>query len=142
MLLEQGKSKCTPNQKIIVSKDKGEMREHRAINPKQMYSVRQYQLDGELIKQQTCCDYLVLNDTLKKAYLIELKGKRINDAVIQLEAGENKCKEELKDYIFHYRIVASKTKTLDMRSPKFRKFQEKHGNKFKYKTNFLEETLD
>ena len=50
-------------QKIIVSREPGENREHRAINPDGIYEVRHYQLDGKLVRNQTCCDYQLLNDT-------------------------------------------------------------------------------
>lgn len=87
MLLAEDKSLCKKDAKIIVSKDKGETREHRANNPEQKYSVRQYKLDGEMVHDQKCCDYLVLNDTSQNAYFIELKGRKIDEAVPQLEAG-------------------------------------------------------
>lgn len=58
MRLTPDKSLCKSRQKIIVSRDKGTPREHRAENPK-MYYVRHYQLDGGLISQQKCCDFLL-----------------------------------------------------------------------------------
>ena len=69
MLLTAEKSECEKNQKIIVSRDKGSSCQHRAINDKGESDVRQYQLDGKLVVDETCCDYLVLNDSAKSAYL-------------------------------------------------------------------------
>ncbi|MDD3746877.1 MAG: hypothetical protein PHD70_10450 [Anaerostipes sp.] len=141
MLLSPDDSLCEKNQAIIVSKDRGAQREHRAINPQKQFDLRHYKLDGVLIQQTTCCDYLLVNDSSKKAYLIELKGGNIDDAVKQLEAGEQKCKAELKGYIFFYRIVCSKARTHKLQGNKYRKFKEKCGEQLKTKVNLLEENL-
>lgn len=142
MILTPDKSRCEKNQSIIVSRDKSNRVSHCAINPQREFDVRKYQLDGDLVKQEKCCDFLLINDTKKKAYLIELKGGNIDEAIPQLEAGEKKCKDELKGYVFLYRIVCSKAKTHKIESTAFRRFKEKCGNRLKYKAMFLEETLD
>lgn len=59
MILTQEKSKCEKNQKIVVSKDAGQSREHRAKNPEQKYDLRHYKLDGEIFVQEKCCDFLL-----------------------------------------------------------------------------------
>lgn len=141
MLLAPEKSLCEKNQSIIVSKDKGNQVQHRGINPAKAYEVRHYRLDGDLVKQEKCCDYLLVNDTRKTAYLIELKGGNVDEAVSQLEAGEGKCRSELRGYTFLYRIVCSKAKTHNIRGTKFRKFKEACGTRLKCKEAFLEETL-
>lgn len=61
MLLTKERSLCEKNQSIVVSKDRGNPREHRAINPNRQFDLRHYKLDGELVKYETCCDYLLLN---------------------------------------------------------------------------------
>lgn len=142
MLLTLQNSLCEKNQAIVVSKDKGAQREHRANNPQRKFDLRHYKLDGVLIQQTKCCDFLLINDSRKKAYLIELKGRNIDDAVDQLEAGEEKCKAELEGYTFFYRIVCSKAKTHKIQNNKFRKFREKYGVRLKMKENCLVETLD
>ena len=72
-LLDQYDSLCEKNQKIIISRDKGtSTRKHRADNSEHRYDVRQYKLDGVVVKNETCCDYMMLNDSLRRAYLIEL----------------------------------------------------------------------
>lgn len=141
MILAPDKSLCSPNQKVIVSRDKGTSRTHQATNPEQQYIVRHYKLDGELIKNKTCCDFVLLNDTLKNAYFIELKGGHIDDAVPQLEEGARICQPDLCGYTFYYRIVASKVRTHDVQKNSFRRFKDKHGSKLKYQTNFMEENL-
>lgn len=142
MLLTPENSLCEKNQAIVVSRDRGAQREHRANNPQRKFDLRHYKLDGVLIKQTTCCDYLLVNDSRKKAYFIELKGGNIDDAVDQLEAGEQMCIAELGGYSLFYRIVCSKAKTHKIRNIKFRKFREKCGTRLIMKENCLSETLD
>ena len=69
MQLIPEKSLCEKNPASVVSKDKGESRKHCAINPNRKFDLRHYQLDGVLIQQETCCDFLLINDSTKKAYL-------------------------------------------------------------------------
>ena len=142
MLLSPEKSLCEKNQAIVISKDRGTQRVHRAINYERKFDLRQYKLDGDIVKQETCCDFLLANDSTRKAYLIELKGKNIDDAVEQLEAGEKICKPELRGYLFYYRIVCSKVRTHKVQSPKFRKYKEKCGVRLEMKVNCLEEKLN
>ena len=118
MLLSPDASLCEKNQAVVVSRDKGKV-EHRAINPQGQFDLRHYQLDGALIKQTKCCDYLLINDSRRKAYFIEVKGGNIDEAIKQLEAEEHKVQD-----------------------PKFRKFKEKCGPRLQMKVNCLEEKLD
>lgn len=142
MFLSPEKSLCEKNQKLVVSRDKGASREHRAENPQGQCDLRHYRLDGDLVQHKKCCDYLLVNDSKKKAYLIELKGGNIDVAVEQLEAGERFCEEDLKEYIFFYRIVCSKAKTHKIESIKVRKFKEKKLSRVIIKENRLTEKLD
>ncbi len=142
MLLTKEHSLCEKNQSIVVSKDKGTSREHRAVNPGRGYDVRHYKLDGELVKYETCCDFLLINDSTRKAYFIELKGSNIDEAVPQLESAAKRFRSELAGYLFLYRIVTSKVCTHRVNKNSFRKFQEKCGSALKYQNNRLEESLD
>lgn len=142
MFLTKDKSLCETNQAIIVSKDRGGQTEHRAENPKRKFEVRQYQLDGDIFRQITCCDFLLVNDSTRKAYYIELKGSDIAQAIDQLTEGEKKCKAELHNYTSYYRIVANKARTHEIRNIKYRKFKEKHGKYFDMKTTRYVEVLD
>ena len=113
------------HQKIITSQENG--RKHIAYNTDGRYEVRHYKLDGNIIKNERCCDYLLVNDSCKHVYYIELKGRDISHAVEQIEAGEHLCRDFLKDYISFYRIVASKTRTHEIHSTKYRHFQQTIG---------------
>lgn len=141
MLLTDDKSKCGEYQKIIVSRDTGNKREHRAINSNGKHKVRQYKLDGDIVKQRKSCDFLVLNDSVKKAYYIELKGENIDEAIPQLESAVQICSQELRQYDVFYRIVCSKIRTHKINSNKFRKFQAKVGRKLQYSSVRMEENI-
>lgn len=141
MLLTEEKSLCGKRQAIVVSKDARQSRGHRAINPDRSFDLRHYKLDGDIVQNEKSCDFLLLNDSLKKAYFIELKGKNINDAVDQLEASTNRFTTELQGYTFFYRIVCSKALTHKIRDPKYRKFQEKYGSKL-ITREYIEEKLE
>ena len=141
MLLTPDKSHCETHQKIIVSRDERTSRKHCAYNPQQKYSVRHYKLDGDLVSQRKCCDFLLTNDTVQKAYFIECKGGNIDEAIPQLESGFMLFQPELAGYEFYFRIVSSKVRTLDLQKNTFRKFKDKWGSRLQYKTNMMEETL-
>lgn len=141
MLLTTEKSRCEERQKIIVSRDHGTAREHRAKNTEQKFCVRHYKLDGDLIRQRVCCDFLLINDKCRKAYFIELKGRNMDEAVPQLENAVKICAPELKDYEYYYRIVQSKARTHQINKLSFRKFEDKCGGRLKYQTRYMEEEL-
>lgn len=142
MLLTREGSLCEKNQKIVVSRDHGNVREHRALNPNGRFDLRHYKLDGDLVQYEKCCDYLLVNDSGKKAYFIELKGSNVDEAIPQLEAAERRFCSELRQYVLYYRIVASKARTHEIRKNAFRKFQEKYGSRLICKTGILEEVLN
>lgn len=142
MILTKEKSECEKNASIIVSKDRGNSREHRAINKERKFEVRQYKLDGNLIKQKKSCDYLVINDTSKKAYFIELKGVNLDEAIPQLEGAEAIVKNELRGFDFYYRIIVTKVGTHKIESNAVRKFKIKHSKKLVYRSRQLIENLD
>ena len=141
MRLTQDRSLCETHQKIIVSKDHGTSRTHRADNTRKRYAVRQYKLDGDIISDKKCCDFLLLNDTLKDAYFIELKGGNVDEAIPQLESGLKEFQAELKEYPYYFRAIPSKVRTHDVRSSKFKRFKDRWGSRLQYKTEFLEEQL-
>ena len=104
--------------------------------------MRHYKLDGELVKNIKCCDYLLLNDSCKRAYYIELKGRDLEHAIEQVEAGEQICKEFIGQYTSLFRIVTSKTRTHGLKSQKYRHFLNVKGkDSILVKTNEIEESL-
>lgn len=141
MLLTPDKSLCDTNQAIVVSRDARQSREHRAVNPKKKFHLRHYKLDGDVVQNQTSCDFLLVNDSSKNAYFIELKGENVDEAVDQLQASATRFSSELEGYMFLYRIVCSRVLTHNVQKTKFRKFKEKCGKKLQIKAGKLEERL-
>ena len=118
-------------QPIIVSQDRRSDCQHRAQNVVKQnnlrFVVRQYKIDGNIITVGNKCDYLVLNDDLKTAYLIELKGKDIHHAIKQLEDTLNIIKSNLSDYTFFLRIVYKGKCTHAVRDHKTTRWKDGHG---------------
>ena len=140
MELRKGDYSGDTHKKVYVSAEKG--RKHIANNPGGKYEIRHYRLDGELVKNEVCCDFLLLNDSRLDAYYIELKGSDLAHAVQQVEAGQSLFRDSLKNYTSYFRIVTSKTRTQYLNSTKFRHFQRTVGKeRIIVKTNIIEETL-
>lgn len=140
-MLEKQISSCGLYDTKIVSKDKHSSVRHIGLNEKGKNKVRQFQLDGEVIKNKICCDYLLLNDTKENAYYIELKGSDIKHGIKQLEETAKLFEKELEDYQFYYRLVSSKVNTHDIKSSEYRKFKERHFKYFLHKNNEIIEKL-
>lgn len=143
MPLEGYPSQCEERQPIIVSRDKGQRREHRALNNDRCL-VSHYQIDGVVIKEGKRCDFLLINEDRRIAYLIELKGSCIEDGVEQLAETEKKLSKELS-YCqeIKYRLVFSKARTHDLRGCKFKRFQSQHRKQgdFVFSEKSIEEKI-
>ncbi len=88
--------------------------------------VTQYRIDGDVIRDASIrCDFLVMNDDRRDAYLIELKGSDIDPALDQLEATAARFQTELREYRVRCRLVCSRVKTQAMHSTKYKKIHEK-----------------
>ena len=140
-MLETIKSLCEERQKVIVSKDKGSDCQHRAINEEENL-VSHYRIDGDLFTDKITlrCDYLLLNDEKRNAYLIELKGTKLSRAIKQLENTADLLKKDLKEYQVYFRIVYH-TNTQGVRSSEYIKFCKKWKGRVLAKTNKLEENI-
>ena len=125
---------------IIVSAENG--RRHVGCNVCGC-RVTHYRIDGVILRQHKACDYILINEKKKTAYLIELKGCRIDKAAEQLKATEETLREYLKKYKLCFRIVCSTSRTTNVPLSSYRKIVaelEKKGN-FRKKTNELEEDI-
>lgn len=131
MPLKNHESLCPPNASQIVSRDKRNKQYHKGQNVDRSY-VTHYQIDGVVIKNGSRCDFLLINEDKKRAYLIELKGSDLVKAAEQLEATEKVLKNELQEYDMRYRIVANKCKTQEIQSSAYRKYQ------IKWKKNLIQ----
>lgn len=140
MPLEGFESLCSKNASQIVSRDKGNPQYHKGKNIAKEY-VTHYRIDGIIIKMGSKCDYLLMNEEKRVAYLIELKGSDLVKAAEQLEATEKVLKQELSSYNLQYRIVANKCKTQAIYSSAYRKYQIRWKGKLIQKTGFIEEDI-
>ena len=73
MPLKGFKSICGKNDARIVSRDKGNPQYHIGNNTNRAY-VTHYKIDGIVLTKGSRCDYLLINEESRTAYLIELKG--------------------------------------------------------------------
>jgi len=133
-------SLCSRDAAQIVSRDKGNPQYHKGINAAKMY-VTHYKIDGIIIKTGNRCDYLLINEEKRIAYLIELKGSDLVKAAEQLESTEKFLQQELSDYKYQYRIVANKCKTQEIHSSAYRKYQIRWNGRLIQKTGFIEENI-
>jgi hypothetical protein len=82
----------------------------------------------------------VIDDDVKNAYFIELKGKDIPHAIEQIDETFQKLKDELKSYIkqYYFRIVCKAATTHNIKDRRVRNWEIKHG----YNTIIKEEITD
>jgi len=128
--LAQFHSLCSDRQSKIVSQDRESRNpcKHIAVN-KDRSRVVQYQLDGQVFRgHEQRCDFLVMNQDKKSAYLIELKGSNILHAMDQVLSAENLLKEDLVGYSVFYRIIY-RSRTQEVRKSRIIRWKEKEGKR-------------
>lgn len=123
-------SLCGERQSKIVSQDRESRNpcKHIAVN-KDRSRVVQYQLDGQVFTgHEQRCDFLVMNQDKKSAYLIELKGSNVLHAMDQVLSAENLLKEDLVGYSVFYRIIY-RSRTQEVRKSRIIRWKEKEGKR-------------
>lgn len=140
MALKGFESLCSPRASQIISRDKGNPQYHKGNNPSGAY-VTHYKIDGTVIKEGNKCDYLLMNEDTRTAYLIELKGSDLVKAARQLEATGKLLARELAGYQLRYRIIANKCKTQEIYSSAYRKYQIRWKERLVQKTGSIIETI-
>lgn len=127
MLFDSKHSCCKENQRIVVSKEKGN--QHILTNKSQI-KVFQFRIDGGINKTNIGekCDYIVEAETLPSptAFIIELKGHDLNKAISQIQSTMSDYKVLLSRYIVMPRIVIHRTSTHAVRGKKFRDFKKQY----------------
>jgi hypothetical protein len=123
--LANSRSRCEPKQRLIVSSEKGCT--HRANNVL-LSAVRHFQIDGDVVRdsQTLKCDYLLLNDDVKTAYFIELKGSDIQHAIKQLECTYSIFAGELLGYKALFRVVYKTGSSHNVRASAVIEWKKKH----------------
>lgn len=128
--LAKFQSLCSERQSKIVSQDKESRNpcKHIAVN-KDRSRIVQYQLDGQVFTgHEQRCDFLVMNQDKRSAYLIELKGFNVVHAMDQVLSSERLLKEDLADCDVFYRIIY-RTRTQEVRQSRIIRWKEKMGKK-------------
>ncbi|MDY4978633.1 MAG: hypothetical protein SO070_07200 [Ruminococcus bromii] len=141
MLFKNHKSYCSENAAQIVCTEN--KKTYKAIN-KNSHIVFQYKIDGDVIPSSDSrkrCDYLLEDETMRKAFLIELKGTQLLHALEQIESTVNIFKPVFQEggYQILPRIVYHNN-THDIHSSVFRKFKSKYP-KTRAQTDYLEENI-
>lgn len=102
--------------------------EHIAINRDKDF-VYHIKIDGVVIPSNTSTkrvDFLLLNETKKVAYFIELKGCHVGDAFPQLEISHEHLQPLLSGYTIKWRLV-HRSRTSDLRTNKVNKYLRSHS---------------
>ena len=133
---------CKPRQEgaipRVVSEENG--CKHIGINERR-HEVRQFKVDGDILptgKAPLRCDYLVVNDTARRTYFIELKGSDVKKAMGQLD-NTLAMVRDLKGYAAFLRIVFRGT--VNITNAERAKWENKHGGRVKIKRNIIEESI-
>ena len=139
MPLDGFPSLCEERAKTILSQDRRNPQKHIGQN-KDYCAVSHYQIDGVVLKEGKRCDFLLMNDEKRTAYLIELKGSDLCRAAQQLEATAAALSQPLSGYTLYYRIIANKCKTQEIESTAFLKYRMK-WKRLKYGSKTIEEEI-
>ena len=121
----------------IVSEENG--CKHVGIND-QSHEIRQFQIDGGAITGTAVlrCDYLVVNDTARRAYYIELKGSDVKKAMRQIDNTVAMTKD-LDGYTVFPRIIFKGT--INVNTSERTKWSAKRGGRVIIKRGQIEESI-
>lgn len=135
-------SLCKERAPIISSRDKGGSQTHIAYNRDSSF-VTHYQVDGVIIKSGNKCDFLLINEDKKTAYLIELKGSDLSWAAKQLQATEQTLSAQLAPYQprLQYRIIANKCKTSEIETAEFKRYRMRWKRRLIYRSGTFSENI-
>lgn len=127
MIFEEKYSACRKDQKLIVSRESGNV---HILRNHDSFSVFQFHVDGKIIKDscEERCDYIVEAQKPPRllAYVIELKGSDLNKALDQIESTIHMLGERLKGYQILPRVVIHKTMTHDIQGSRCRRFRKRY----------------
>ena len=122
----------------IVSEENG--CKHVGINERS-HEIRQFRIDSGVIAKNAevlRCDYLVANDTARRAYFIELKGSDVKKAMRQIDNTVAMTKD-LDGYAVFPRIIFKGT--INVNTSLRTKWSAKYGGRVKIKRNMIEESI-
>lgn len=94
--------------------------------------IRHYRVDGGIFPSGATperCDYLLLNDTKKTAYYIELKGSDIPKATKQIDRTVEQLHLSHPNYTIYRRIIYRTGRSHEVNSQEVVRWKAKHGAK-------------
>ena len=115
---------------------------HEGKNPNQHF-IRQFKIDGEVFPKSSStkrCDYLLINDTAKTSYYIELKGSDIPMATVQIDNTVSLLSPSLPNYRVFRRIVY-KSSTHKTEESSVVKWKLRHKGTVVINRNKIEENI-
>ncbi len=107
------------------------------------HTIRHYNVDKGIIPKndtQARCDYLLLNDTEKRAYYIELKGSDLEKAIQQIENTIRLLHSGISTYTIFPRIVYF-SGTHDVHGSKVTKWKAKYRQRAIIRSKMIEENI-
>lgn len=125
---------------IFKSEENGCVHIGRNVNG---HTIRHFQVDKGIFSQndpQERCDYLLLNDTDKRAYYIELKGSDLEKAIRQIDNTIKLLHPGISTYTVFPRIVYF-TGTHDVRGSKVTKWKAKYRQRVIIRSRKIEEDI-
>lgn len=128
------------NTKVLVCKENNQK---YVIHNNYSRNLLKIRIDGCLITSGSRCDFAVDIDSTD-IYLIELKGKDLRKACIQLDASYKYFKTNFNYKIINCRVVLSKMSRPALHAYEVKKMLKMAKEKkisFEYKTNLLNEIL-
>ncbi len=125
----------------IVLKDKRSSVKYIGLNPNNLLEICKHRIDGEIIKEGSKCDFLLLNMTDFKAYFVELKGHDVNKAAEQIKASIDILEPQLQSFTVYARIVTTRINLTDFRGSHYQKLQRKINKKVEVKNIVMKENL-
>ena len=90
MPLPNFKSLCGKKQKRIVSRDAGNPQQHIAVNESGCI-VSQYKIDGDVIRDDKRCDYLVWNEVSYESEKRKLDKRLAKQKAVPKEKSSRNC---------------------------------------------------
>lgn len=115
---------------------------HKGKNPSGHF-IRQFKIDGDVFQKGSSpkrCDYLLINDTAKTSYYIELKGSDIPMATVQIDSSVSLLSQSLPNYRVFRRIVY-KSSTHKTEESSVVKWKLRHKGSVIIKRNMIEENI-
>lgn len=106
----------------------------------QSHEIRHFKMDGGVIRgaKVSRCDYLLVNDTVQRAYYIELKGSDVKKAMAQIDNTVAMVKD-LPGYTVFPRIIFRGT--INITNSERTRWSKKYQGRDKIKRALIEESI-